>query len=277
NLPLSLARKPSYHDDVGVIAGLQSCFGCFASSMLQGLRCLLDVSVLCVLLSNAGAGFCCPLNIDGLCCLLNAAGLCCLLNISVPVPVEKSAGFNLWFIALIACIPVVLIVVALIICFIYRNRGGTSTLHKNENKADNNPEQELKENDFHDDLNDASRDVETGLNAEARPLSTGIEEADIGKGSEVMEDGSDNIETRPLSCVSEDADCGKGSEFVEDGSDNIETRPLSCGREDADCAKGSEFVEDGLGNIEERPLSFGRGDADFGKKSEVKEEGSLIG
>ncbi|XP_052251112.1 uncharacterized protein LOC127858179 [Dreissena polymorpha] len=146
-----------------------------------------------------------------------------------PVPVIKPAGFNLWFIALIVGILVVFIVVALIICYMYRNRGGTYPLDKKEKKAGNNPEQELKENDFQDvgrvdDFFDDTRDAETGINAEAQLLSTDIEEADIGKGSEVQEDGSDNIVERPLNSGMEDANIG--SEFVEDGSDKRRCRIL---------------------------------------------------
>ncbi|KAH3711585.1 uncharacterized protein LOC127857002 [Dreissena polymorpha] len=118
-----------------------------------------------------------------------------------PVPVIKPAGFNLWFIALIVGILVVFIVVALIICYMYRNRGGTYPLDKKEKKAGNNPEQELKENDFQDvgrvdDFFDDTRDAETGINAEERPLSSGMEDdngyhfADDVNGSKFQEDGS---------------------------------------------------------------------------------------
>ncbi|XP_052218096.1 slit homolog 3 protein-like [Dreissena polymorpha] len=142
-------------------------------------------------------------------------------QIALPVPVEKPAGLNLWFIALIVGI-LVLIVVVLIMCYKYRNRGGTSPLHTNKKKAGNNPEQELNDTVFQDlgrvdDFNDASSDVETGLNAETRPFSCGSGDADCVKGSEFVEDGSDNIDARRFSRGSEDADCGKGSEFVEDG------------------------------------------------------------
>ncbi|KAH3859606.1 hypothetical protein DPMN_102423 [Dreissena polymorpha] len=120
------------------------------------------------------------------------------------VPVDNAAGFNLWYIALIVGILVVLLVVVFII--LYRNRGGTCRLGKKERKAGNNPEQELQENNFQDagrvdDFNDDSREMETGMNAEARPLSDGIDNAEIGKGSDdVLEDGSDDICPRKSLC-----------------------------------------------------------------------------
>ncbi|XP_052260043.1 uncharacterized protein LOC127864459 [Dreissena polymorpha] len=120
------------------------------------------------------------------------------------VPVDNAAGFKLWYIALIVGIPVVLIVVVFII--LYWNRGGTCRLGKKERKAGNNSEQKLQENNFQDagrvdDFNDDSREMETGMNAEARPLSDGIENAEIGKGSDdVLEDGSDDTCSRKSLC-----------------------------------------------------------------------------
>ncbi|KAH3713188.1 hypothetical protein DPMN_072974, partial [Dreissena polymorpha] len=191
-----------------------------------------------------------------LCCLLNIARLCCLFNVVRLYFLLEVAGF--------CCLLNIARVAVLL----------NIEVHKNEKKADNNPEQELEENVFQDvgrvdDLYDVSIDGETGLNAEARPLTSGIDETGFRNGSEVMENGSDNIQTRPLSCGREDADCGKGSDFV----DTIERRPMSCGREDADCEKGSDFVD----IIERRPLSCGREDADCGKGNECVEDGSFIG
>ncbi|KAH3690537.1 hypothetical protein DPMN_194244 [Dreissena polymorpha] len=119
----------------------------------------------------------------------------CLVNYE-SVPVDNAAGFDLRYIALIVGFPVVLIVVVFII--LYRNRGGTCRLGKKERKAGNNPEQELQENNFQDagrvdDFNDDSGEMETGMSAEALPLSDGNENAEIGKGSDdVLEDGSDD-------------------------------------------------------------------------------------
>ncbi|XP_053381957.1 contactin rig-6-like [Mercenaria mercenaria] len=42
-----------------------------------------------------------------------------------PVPIVEAASTNLWFIALILGILLLFIVVALIVCYMYRNRGGT--------------------------------------------------------------------------------------------------------------------------------------------------------
>lgn len=67
-----------------------------------------------------------------------------------PVPVIEKASTNLWFIAIIVGVLLLFLVVVLIICYMYRNRGGTYMLDKKEQKAGHNPEKELEEGGFHD-------------------------------------------------------------------------------------------------------------------------------
>ncbi|XP_060589743.1 neuroglian-like [Ruditapes philippinarum] len=74
------------------------------------------------------------------------------INIIKPTgaPVVVEAASNLWFIALILAILILFIVVALIVCYMYRNRGGTYMLDKKEHQAGHDPAQELKDSGFHD-------------------------------------------------------------------------------------------------------------------------------
>jgi len=65
-------------------------------------------------------------------------------------PVVEAAATNLWFIALILAILILFIVVALIVCYMYRNRGGTYPLDKKEHQAGHDPAQELKDSGLHD-------------------------------------------------------------------------------------------------------------------------------
>lgn len=102
-------------------------------------------------------------------------------DILPPVPdkvVVQSAGANLWFIALILAILILFIVVALIICYMYRNRGGTYPLDKKEHQAGHDPEQELKDSGFHDvgrigdDYGDDRKPDEVSLSESVKPYES---------------------------------------------------------------------------------------------------------
>ena len=43
----------------------------------------------------------------------------------ISVPIVETASTNLWFIALILGVLLLFIIIALIVCYMYRNRGGT--------------------------------------------------------------------------------------------------------------------------------------------------------
>ncbi|KAK3598217.1 hypothetical protein CHS0354_003475 [Potamilus streckersoni] len=66
-----------------------------------------------------------------------------------PAPVIV-AELDLWYIALIIGILILFIIVALIICYLHRNRGGNYPVDKKEHQAGHDPEQELKDSGFHD-------------------------------------------------------------------------------------------------------------------------------
>ncbi|XP_052762584.1 neurofascin-like [Mya arenaria] len=83
----------------------------------------------------------------------------------VEEPAVEKAAFNWWIIILIVGILILFIILGLIICYCYRNRGGTYLLDKKEKKAGNDPEQELKDSGFQDagrvdDYYDSTRPME---------------------------------------------------------------------------------------------------------------------
>ncbi|WAR17044.1 NRG-like protein [Mya arenaria] len=93
-------------------------------------------------------------------------------------PVVTTASFNLWFIALILAILILFIVIALIVCYMHRNRGGTYLLDKKEKQAGNDPEEELKHDGFHDvgridddDYND-NPDEKVSLSESVKPYES---------------------------------------------------------------------------------------------------------
>ncbi|XP_052251605.1 neurofascin-like [Dreissena polymorpha] len=94
-------------------------------------------------------------------------------------PVVTTASFNLWFIALILAILILFIVIALIVCYMYRNRGGTYLLDKKEKQAGNNPVEELKNDGFNDvgrigddDYNDAPDTEKLSLSESVKPYDS---------------------------------------------------------------------------------------------------------
>ncbi|KAL4218250.1 Contactin-5 [Mactra antiquata] len=95
-----------------------------------------------------------------------------------PDPVVEAASNNLWLIALILAILVLFIVVVLIVCYMYRNRGGTYPLDKKEHQAGHDPEQELKNNGFHDvgriddDYDDKPHGDEASLSESVKPYES---------------------------------------------------------------------------------------------------------
>ncbi|KAL4218251.1 Contactin 3a [Mactra antiquata] len=95
-----------------------------------------------------------------------------------PDPVVEAASTNLWFIALILAILILFIVVALIVCYMYRNRGGTYPLDKKEHQAGHDPAQELKDNGFHDvgrvddDYDDKPHGEEASLSESVKPYES---------------------------------------------------------------------------------------------------------
>lgn len=73
------------------------------------------------------------------------------IALPTPAPVVKASLWpQLWFLVLIAGILILFVLVALLVCYKYRNRGGTYPLDKKEVKAGHDPEKELAMDGFTD-------------------------------------------------------------------------------------------------------------------------------
>ncbi|KAJ8322337.1 hypothetical protein KUTeg_000808, partial [Tegillarca granosa] len=73
-------------------------------------------------------------------------------TIEPPIPTvgPQLAAFDFWILAVVLGCLVLFVVIILIICLCYRNRGGTYPVDKKEVEAGHDPEKELKESGFHD-------------------------------------------------------------------------------------------------------------------------------
>ncbi|KAL3888125.1 hypothetical protein ACJMK2_000505 [Sinanodonta woodiana] len=98
-----------------------------------------------------------------------------------PPPRVIVAELELWYIALIIGILILFVIVALIICYLHRNRGGNYPVDKKEHQAGHDPEQELKDSGFHDvgRVNDSYHDEKPPKDDISLPESVNYDSDDM--------------------------------------------------------------------------------------------------